>query len=44
MVEFLPLLQEVAGSSDKGLAAIGAGIAAGGAVIGAATIPPRQNG
>ena len=35
MVEFLPLLQEVAGSSDKGLAAIGAGIAAGGAVIGA---------
>ena len=35
MVEFLPLLQEAAVNSDKGLAAIGAGIAAGGAVIGA---------
>ncbi len=35
MVEVLPLLQEVAGSSAKGLAAIGAGIAAGGAVVGA---------
>lgn len=35
MIEVMSLLQAAAPSSDKGLAMIGAGIAAGGAVIGA---------